>query len=149
MPDNALSVTLNDTPDLPSAVLQALYRITGRSSGELRRSILAGEPVEAVEEEDTDPADAEAIGAVHAKWFGAHPPAATMLVVTALLRLAGGEPLQPFEPNNQGSFVSLGGLMAVGEMNLPGHYRVGMTGIPAHQMKMATHLRWQLGLHLK
>lgn len=45
MPDNALSVTLNDTPDLPSAVLQALYRITGRSSGELRRSILAGEPV--------------------------------------------------------------------------------------------------------
>ena len=66
-----------------------------------------------------------------------------------LLRLAGGEPLQPFEPNNQGSFVSLGGLMAVGEMNLPGHYRVGMTGIPAHLMKMATHLRWQLGLHLK
>ena len=45
MPDNALSVTLNDTPDLPSAVLQALYRITGRSSGELRRSILAHEPV--------------------------------------------------------------------------------------------------------
>lgn len=45
MHDNALSVTLNDTPDLPSAVLQALYRITGRSSGELRRSILAGEPV--------------------------------------------------------------------------------------------------------
>lgn len=34
----------------------------------------------------TDPADAEAVGAVHAKWFGAHPPAATMLVVTALLR---------------------------------------------------------------
>lgn len=34
----------------------------------------------------TDPADANAIGAVHATWFGAHPPAATMLVVTALLR---------------------------------------------------------------
>ncbi|APZ33478.1 hypothetical protein [Microbacterium aurum] len=45
MHDNALSVTLNDAPDLPSVVLQALYRITGRSSGELRRSILAHEPV--------------------------------------------------------------------------------------------------------
>lgn len=34
----------------------------------------------------TDPADADAIGAAHAGWFGAHPPAATMLVVAALLR---------------------------------------------------------------
>ena len=34
----------------------------------------------------TDPADAEAIGAVHARWFAAHPPAATMVVVSALLR---------------------------------------------------------------
>ena len=34
----------------------------------------------------TDPADAEAIGAVHARWFSAHPPAATMAVVAALLR---------------------------------------------------------------
>lgn len=45
MPDNALSVTLDGAPDLPSAVLQALYRITGRSSVELRRSILRREPL--------------------------------------------------------------------------------------------------------
>ena len=44
MPDNALSVTLDGSPDLPSAVLQALYRITGRSTVELRRSIRAGDP---------------------------------------------------------------------------------------------------------
>lgn len=45
MPDYAISVTLDGTPDLPSAPLQALYRITGRSTVELRRSILAGEPL--------------------------------------------------------------------------------------------------------
>lgn len=33
-----------------------------------------------------DPADADAVGAVHARWFAAHPPAATMVVVAALLR---------------------------------------------------------------
>jgi len=43
--DDALSLTLVERPDLPSAVLQALYRITGRSSVELRRAIAAGEPV--------------------------------------------------------------------------------------------------------
>ncbi|MFT4215367.1 MAG: hypothetical protein QM622_11410 [Microbacterium sp.] len=45
MPDYALSLTLDGTPDLPGAVLQGLYRITGRSSVELRRSIQSGEPV--------------------------------------------------------------------------------------------------------
>jgi len=45
----ALSLTLDDAPDLPSAILQALYRITGRSTVELRRSILAGDPVYAAE----------------------------------------------------------------------------------------------------
>jgi len=43
--DDALSLTLVERPDLPSAILQALYRITGRSTVELRRSIAAGEPV--------------------------------------------------------------------------------------------------------
>lgn len=42
---NALSLTLEGTPDLPSEPLKALYRLTGRSTVELRRSILAGEPV--------------------------------------------------------------------------------------------------------
>lgn len=45
MHDNALSIVLDGTPDFPSAVLQALYRLTGRSTVELRRDILAGEPV--------------------------------------------------------------------------------------------------------
>ena len=34
----------------------------------------------------TDPADADAIGAVHGEVFGAIRPAATMVVVAALLR---------------------------------------------------------------
>lgn len=45
MTDESLSITLDGRPDFPSAVLQALYRITGRSTVELRRSILAGAPV--------------------------------------------------------------------------------------------------------
>lgn len=44
-PSNALSITIDGTPDFPSAVLMSLYRITGRSSVELRRAITAGEPV--------------------------------------------------------------------------------------------------------
>ena len=34
----------------------------------------------------TDPADADAVGRVHARWFGEARPAATMIVVAALLR---------------------------------------------------------------
>ncbi len=45
MSDLALSLTLDGTPDLPSAPLQALYRITGRSTVELREAILSGRPV--------------------------------------------------------------------------------------------------------
>lgn len=45
MPDYALSVTLDGTPDLVSATLQALYRLTGRSTVELREAIAAGRPV--------------------------------------------------------------------------------------------------------
>lgn len=45
MSEYALSITLVEKPDLPSVVLQALYRITGRSTVELRRSILGHEPV--------------------------------------------------------------------------------------------------------
>lgn len=44
MSDLTLSLTLDGTPDLPGGVLQALYRITGRSTVALRRSIRAGEP---------------------------------------------------------------------------------------------------------
>ena len=34
----------------------------------------------------TDAGDADAVGRVHARWFGSSPPAATMFVVAALLR---------------------------------------------------------------
>lgn len=44
-PRNAISLTLDGTPDFPSVVLQALYRITRRSTPELRRAIRAGEPI--------------------------------------------------------------------------------------------------------
>ena len=45
MSDLSISLTLDGAPDLPSAPLQALYRITDRSTPELRRAILAGEPL--------------------------------------------------------------------------------------------------------
>ncbi|MDQ7879001.1 hypothetical protein Q9R08_13505 [Microbacterium sp. QXD-8] len=44
-PDNALSLTIAGTPDFGSEVLKSLYRITGRSSVELRRAIRDGEPL--------------------------------------------------------------------------------------------------------
>lgn len=63
-----------------------------------------------------------------------------------LLRLAQGEALEPYEPYSQGEFVSLGGLMAVGAINLPGDYRIALTGVGAHVMKIATHVRWMLSI---
>ncbi|WP_298945069.1 hypothetical protein [uncultured Microbacterium sp.] len=45
MADTAISLTLDGTPDLPSTVLQSLYRITGRSTVELRRSVQRREPL--------------------------------------------------------------------------------------------------------
>lgn len=44
-PENALSLTIAGTPDVGSEVLRSLYRITGRSTSELRRAIRSGEPV--------------------------------------------------------------------------------------------------------
>lgn len=44
-PRNAISLIIDGTPDFGREVLTALYRITGRSTVELRRAILAGEPV--------------------------------------------------------------------------------------------------------
>ncbi|MGU3645192.1 hypothetical protein ACLBXX_09510 [Microbacterium sp. C23T] len=44
-PENALSLTIDGTPDFGSEVLKSLYRITGRSTVELRRAIRDGEPV--------------------------------------------------------------------------------------------------------
>lgn len=44
-PENALSLTIAGTPDLPGEVLKSLYRLTGRSTVELRRAIQTGEPV--------------------------------------------------------------------------------------------------------
>lgn len=45
LPDNAISLTLEDVRELPADTLKALYRITGRSTVELRESVHAGEPV--------------------------------------------------------------------------------------------------------
>ena len=44
-PENALSLTIVGSPDFGIEVLKSLYRITGRSTVELRRAILAGDPV--------------------------------------------------------------------------------------------------------
>ena len=41
--DHTLALTLVERPDLPSATLQALYRITGRSTVELRHAIQGGD----------------------------------------------------------------------------------------------------------
>jgi len=45
IPQNSLSLTLVGTPDFGSDVLQSLYRLTGRSTVELRRAIRDGQPV--------------------------------------------------------------------------------------------------------
>lgn len=44
-PQNALSITVPGAPFLPKDVLMALYRITGRSTVELRRAVADGQPV--------------------------------------------------------------------------------------------------------
>ena len=44
-PENALSLTIAGHPDFGSEVLKSLYRLTGRSTVELRRAIRDGEPV--------------------------------------------------------------------------------------------------------
>ncbi len=53
-PENALSLTITGTPDFGSEVLKSLHRITGRSTGELRRAIRDGEPVYAAALFDND-----------------------------------------------------------------------------------------------
>jgi len=45
LPENALSLTISGMPDFGSEVLKSLYRLTGRSTVELRRAIRAGKPV--------------------------------------------------------------------------------------------------------
>lgn len=45
MSDVSVSVTLTGAPHLPTDTLQALYRITGRSTVELREAIVGGRPV--------------------------------------------------------------------------------------------------------
>lgn len=59
-----------------------------------------------------------------------------------ITRLASGQELEVFQPYSQGEFVSLGGLMAVGAINLPGEKKLAMTGVAAHGVKIASHLRW-------
>lgn len=44
-PENAISLTITGTPDFGSEVLKSLYRLTGRSTVELRHAIRDGEPV--------------------------------------------------------------------------------------------------------
>jgi hypothetical protein len=45
LPENALSLTISGMPDFGSEVLKSLYRLTGRSTVELRHAIRAGQPV--------------------------------------------------------------------------------------------------------
>lgn len=44
-PENALSLTIDGSPHFGSEVLASLFRLTQRSTPELRRAIAAGEPV--------------------------------------------------------------------------------------------------------
>jgi len=44
-PENAISLTLTEPIDVGSDVLKSLYRITGRSTVELRNAIRAGKPI--------------------------------------------------------------------------------------------------------
>ncbi|GAA5532298.1 NAD(P)/FAD-dependent oxidoreductase [Deinococcus metallilatus] len=63
-----------------------------------------------------------------------------------LMRLAKGEPLEPYEPSTLGEFVSLGGLMAVGWMKLPWNQKLAITGGLAHVMKRASEWRWRASI---
>lgn len=63
-----------------------------------------------------------------------------------LMRLAKGEPLEPYEPTTLGEFVSLGGLMAVGWMKLPWNQKLAITGGLAHVMKRASEWRWRASI---
>lgn len=44
-PQNALSLSIPGSPDLGGEIIKALYRLTGRSSVELRRALQAGTPI--------------------------------------------------------------------------------------------------------
>lgn len=59
-----------------SLIVRAIEQLGGTVADVVRTRILL-----------TDPADAGAVGAAHARWFGNVRPAATMVVVAALLRL--------------------------------------------------------------
>lgn len=63
-----------------------------------------------------------------------------------LMRLARGEELLPFEPYTQGEFISLGGLLAVGWMQLPANTKLNLTGGAAHIMKRASEWRWRASI---
>lgn len=58
-----------------SVIVRAVEGLGGQAADVVRTRMLL-----------VDPADADAVGAAHARWFAAHPPAATMVVVAALLR---------------------------------------------------------------
>lgn len=58
-----------------SVIVRAVEALGGQAADVVRTRMLL-----------VDAADADAVGAAHARWFAAHPPAATMVVVSALLR---------------------------------------------------------------
>lgn len=60
-----------------------------------------------------------------------------------LMRMVRKEPLEKYVPETQGEFVSLGGLMAVGWMKVPGNRKLALTGGLAHVMKRASEFRWE------
>jgi len=55
-------------------IVSALEKLRARASDVVRTRMLL-----------TDPSDGDAVGRAHAAVFGEHPPAATMVVVSALL----------------------------------------------------------------
>ncbi len=63
-----------------------------------------------------------------------------------IMRQVRGLPLDPYEPNSLGEFVSLGGLMAVGWMKLPWNQKLAMTGGMAHVMKRASEWKWRTSI---
>ncbi|WP_265561800.1 RidA family protein [Sphingomicrobium arenosum] len=73
----------NSTPGDAAAQTRRCFAIAVKAIEELGGS---AEDVVRTRMFITDPADADAIGKVHAEFFGTRRPAATMVVVAALLR---------------------------------------------------------------
>lgn len=104
MPENALSLTISGMPDFGSEVLHSLYRLTGRSTLELRRAIRAGEPVYTAAlfgndhiavvprlEKTADYLDGLGIAFTVHEWVDGERDAITLELMREIIRAADGE----------------------------------------------------------